>query len=528
MFLGSWQIGYSGVRFFSNLEENMSTLIERYGFQIQGVLSCYDRILIQGTLPGLCYAEGMTAFLNARKIRIFDYPRFAEPLRDQIRANAEALAQKHGLEIEFIRRIDSFRKEDRIQEILKERGRHPGLIHILSAMEACASYKPWHDKQTHKTFLKPDSGKCLHYYFYFIDEVLGLCYLRVPTWSPFRLQFYFNGHNLLAGQLKKEGIGYKLVDNAFTDIADFAKAQKLADTFKVEMLHKALDRFARSYCPVLKSLELDYHWSVMQAEYATDIIFKKPEDLKTLYESLSRTAIHAVKVQHVATFLGRKLHGLYEGDVGNHFHTRIEGTRIKHHMGPTSLKMYDKFGLVLRIETTTNDLSFFKHYRQVEQKDGSRTFKLAPLKKSIYSLQPDLRELLSAANQRYLAFLSDLDDPSVEVKNLEKISEPLEDHGRSYSGYNFFRHEDQTLFETLLRGEFNISGLRNKNLRSLLGKTTAQISYALKRLRLHGLVRKIGRSYKYYLTDLGRRVALTGLKLKELYIIPALAKGFAL
>ena len=390
-------------------------------------------------------------------------------------------------------------------------------------MESCPSYKPWHDKTTHKTFLKPDSGKCLHYYFYFIDTAFGLCYLRVPTWCPFRLQFYFNGHNWLASELKKRGVAYQLVDNAFTDIEDFAQAQKLSDNLGVQSLHKALDRFAHLYCPVLKTLGETYHWSIMQVEYATDVVFNKPEDLKTLYDSLIRTAVHAVKADQVATFLGRKLHGRYEGEVGNHFHTRIEGTRIKHHMGPAALKMYDKFGRILRIETTANDVTFFKHYRQVEQRNGERVFKLAPVKKSIYSLQPDLRELLGAANQRYLAFLSELEDPSVETRSLQKISEPLESNGRSYAGYNFFCQEDQTLFETILRGEFNISGLRNKNLRNLLDKTTAQISYALKRLRLHGLIKKIGRSYKYYLTDFGRRVAVTGLKLKQLFVIPALA-----
>ena len=505
----------------------MTTLIDRYASQIRGVLSCYDRVIIQGTLPDVCHAKGMTAYLNERKVRIFDYPRFAEPLRDQIRSNAEELAQKHGLEIEFIRKMDSFRKEDRIQEILKTRGTHPGLVHIFSAMETCPSYQPWHDKQTHKTFLKPNTGKCLHYYFYFIDAAFGLCYLRVPTWCPFRLQFYFNGHNWLASELTKKGIPYRLVDNAFTSIDDFAKAQKLADHLRVETLHKALDRFAQLYSPVLKTLERTYHWSLMQIEYATDIVFHKAEDLKPLYDSLIRTSIHAVKADHVATFLGRKLHGLYEGEVGNDFHTRIEGTRIKHHMGPASLKMYDKFGFILRIETTANKVSFFKHYREVEQKNGERVFKLACVKKSIYSLQPDLAELLGAVNQRYLDFLSDLEDPSVEIKSLKKISEPLESGGRSYSGYNFFRQDDQALFETILRGEFNISGLRNKNLRPLLDKTAAQISYALKRLRLHGLIKKVGRSYKYYLTDFGRRVALMGLKLKELFVIPSLAKGLA-
>jgi hypothetical protein len=104
----------------------------------------------------------MTAYLKAHQVRIFDYPRFAEPYRDQIRANAERLAQEHGVEIEFMRKT-TFRKEARIKEVLAQRGEHPGLVHIRSAMETCPTYKPWHDKTTHQTFLKPDSGKCLHY-----------------------------------------------------------------------------------------------------------------------------------------------------------------------------------------------------------------------------------------------------------------------------------------------------------------------------------------------------------------------------
>jgi hypothetical protein len=169
----------------------MLLLTERYSDKIAGQLSCYDRVVIQGTLPNFCYAEGMTAFLYANKIRIFDYPRFAEPLKNELRENAQRIAKENGLEIEFIRK-GKYDKEKRIASILNERGRHPGLVHIFSAMELCPTYKPWHDQKTHRTYLKPDQSKCLHYYFYFIDEKLGLCYVRVPTWCPFRLQIYFN------------------------------------------------------------------------------------------------------------------------------------------------------------------------------------------------------------------------------------------------------------------------------------------------------------------------------------------------
>jgi len=189
------------------------SLIERYRERMHGVLSCYDRIVVTGTLPGACHAKGMTSFLYTQNIRIFDYPRFAEPLRDRIRARAQELAAEHGAVIEHINKAH-IRKEDVVAKVLARRGNHPGLVHVISAMEACGSYKPWHDKATGKTFLRSDSGKCLHYYFYFLDEQLGLCYLRVPTWCPFRLQFYCNGHSWLERRLIAEGIGYTAADNA--------------------------------------------------------------------------------------------------------------------------------------------------------------------------------------------------------------------------------------------------------------------------------------------------------------------------
>jgi hypothetical protein len=376
---------------------DIELLTERYGAQIAGVLSCWDRVLVFGALPRICYAGGMTSYLYEHKVRIFDYPRFAEPFRDKLHENAERLAAEAGIEIEFICKRN-VRKEDRVKEVLTQLGDHCGLVCILSAVEPCSTYKPWHDKQTGKTFLKPDDGKCLHYYFYFIDEELGLCYVRVPTWLPCRLQIYFNGHNWLAARLRKQKIDFTLRDNAFTGIADWKRAQSLADQLRIQKLHRKLNEFASRFCPVHRSLGMSYHWSVDQCEYATDIVFRKQADLQPLYENLSRTAIHTVKPDNSATFLGRKLDTGYEGEMGNRFNVRTEGTRIKHTLGPCSLKLYDKFGLILRVETTVNDLTFFKHYREVEHRDGNRETKWAAMQKTIYSL-PALRELLAAANR---------------------------------------------------------------------------------------------------------------------------------
>ena len=504
----------------------MQNFIERHNTKIKGVISCFDRIVLTGTIPGICYAEGMTSLLFKKNIRIFDYTDFVEPMREEIRLNAEKLAEENGLEIDFVRK-KNFRKEDRINDIIKQRGSLPGLVHIFSAMEPCTAYKPWHNKKTHKTYLKTVPGKCLHYYFYFITADLGLCYLRVPTWAPFRLQFYCNGHNLLASILSKKNIDFQMLDNVFVQIDNFDKAQKFADDINVKRLHRQLDKIVRQYCPIIRYFTNSYHWSFMQLEYATDIIFKRKSDLKPIYDEIVRTAIHSVKAENIATFLGRKLHGGYQDEMGNNFNTRIEGTCIKHRMGKVAIKMYDKFGIVLRVETVANDVSFFKHHRRVEHRDGTWEMKTAPLKKSIYSL-PMLVELMKASNRRYIEFISVIDDPTGGIKDLNKISRSVKEDDRSYRGFNLFDGDDLELFSAIIRGEFNISGFSNKSLRKVIkGKKGHQVSRLLKRLRKHGLIKKIGNTYKYYLTALGRRVTATALKLREMYIIPSLRGVFA-
>jgi hypothetical protein len=288
----------------------VETFSERYPERIRGVISCFDRVVISGTLPNIRHCGAMAAYLTAMGIKLFEYTTFVNKLRNELRDNAQKIAEEAGLEIEFIRKLDDFRKEARIKEIVEERGDHPGLVHIFSAMERCTAFKPWHDKSTGRTTLKACDGKCLHYYFYFIDEHLGLCYLRVPTWAPFRLQFYFNGHNWLARQLDDIGFAFNLVDNAFIDISDFGQAQSIADSFNVRRLHRTLERYASMCCPVVNQFRAGVEWTIMQIEYATDIVFRKRENLQRLYEPLICTAVNAIKADDVARFLGRKqVHG---------------------------------------------------------------------------------------------------------------------------------------------------------------------------------------------------------------------------
>ena len=117
-------------------------LTDKYADKIYGTLICYDRIIIQGYIPGWSHAEGMTGYLYANNIRIFDFANFSQPLTEQIRQNAQRIADENGIEIEFIRKLRAFLKDDRIQEIIANTGKTEGLIHIFSAMEQFNTYKP--------------------------------------------------------------------------------------------------------------------------------------------------------------------------------------------------------------------------------------------------------------------------------------------------------------------------------------------------------------------------------------------------
>ena len=474
------------------------SLTERYDDRIAGVLSCYDRIVITGTLPGVCYADGMTRYLHAMGIRIFDYPQFAMRLRDRVRDRAASVAADAGVTIEHIAK-SHIRKEEVVARVLARRGDHPRLVHILSAMEACDAYQPWHDKQTHKTFIRPDSGKCLHYYFYFLDARFGLIYLRVPTWAPFRLQFYCNGHSWLARELTAKGIGHTMADNAFVRIDDWPQAQALADTLSPDQLHRTLDRY-----------------------YATDLAFRSTATLGPLYEQLIRESVLNVKAEQVATFLGRQITPRLAQEIGSQFSTRIEGTCVKHRFGKSSIKMYDKCGIVLRIETTANDVSFFRHHRKVEHREGPSTRALAPVKKSIYSLI-DLREILYGCNRRYLAHLSALDDFSAGVRALRRLTTPRDVDGKTIKGINFFEPGDSALLRALQNPRVNIAGVRRAELLPELGMfSPTRLSRQLRRLLDIGVIKRVTGTYRYYLTKAGRAATAAAARLTQAVIIPAM------
>jgi hypothetical protein len=225
----------------------------------------------------------------------------------------------------------------------------------------------------------------------------------------------------------------------------------------------------------------------------------------------------------VATFLGHKITPQLAQEIGSQFATRIEGTCVKHRFGKSSIKLYDKFALVLRIETTTNDVSTFKHYRKVEHQQGPASA-LAPVKKNIYSLTA-LAHILLGCNRRYLEYLSSLDDFSAGIRALDRLTQPRPVNGRTLRGLNFFSRAEQTLLSALQRPAFNIAGLRRADLLPLLAQCSpATLTRHLARLRQLGVIKRLAGTYRYYLTRARRAAIAAGRRLTEDTILPALAQ----
>lgn len=503
----------------------MLDLLKRYADRIEGFLSCFDRLIIWGTLPSVSHPGGLHKYLSSTGTHLHEFSDFAIRLRDQLDAHLIALARAEQVQIEYLPSPHACRKEARIQSILQERGTHPGLVHIFTVLEPARVFEARKGKGDTASLIMR-RGKCKHYYLYFIDPQFGLCHLRISTWLPFWTQFYCNGHSWLARELERQGIPFTQVDNAFTACGDWPRAQALAAAFPVRELHQALDGYVQRFCPVIQALgQAAYHWSITQAEFATDVVFRRPEDLRALYDHLRRQAIHTVRAADIATFVSRPLpRDPAEAELGSNLRTTLEGTRVRHQWGRhVALKMYDKHGVILRIETTTSDVSFFHHHREVVHRDGTSSLHMAPMRKTIYSL-PILGHCLAACNRRYLAFLTALDDPTCGAETVEQLAEPAREHNRSYRGFNLFARSDMELFLALTRGEWCIRGFSNADLRRLLQwPTRGQVSALLKRLRLHALITRQGGSYRYRLTETGQRLIIAALRLRQEQVVPALA-----
>ena len=497
----------------------MRKFLAKHGAAITGTLSCFDRLLFKGHLA-LGYDQAMANFLLQRGIPFTRFKPFVLAQAERLKTHARALAEQTGRPWEYFE--SPVRKDQRARAIAERDGITAGLVCVFSTVEPCRTFRLAYAPG--RPTLRSAWRKCLFLYFYFIDPEFGLLHVRLQTWFPFTIHVYVNGHEWLARQLDQRGVRYRRLDNAFLWLEDPGRAQRLADRFATLPWPTILERLARRVNPLLRDLlaGFRYYWASHQAEYATDVLFTNRVALRDLYVRLLRHATLCLRAEDVLTFLGRKLHGRFAGEVMNDWKRRWPGARVKHWMKANWIKMYDKHGCVLRIETVINDPYEFKVRRRCGR-PGRRVLGWYPLPKGVAFL-PRYAGVATAANHRYLDALAVVDDPAPGYRALDRLTQPVRDaHDRASRAFNPAAPSDLALFAAVLHGEHTLHGFRNRDVRTQLfgaraapdRRRSGQVSRLIKRLHLRGLVAKIPRSRRWRVTQLGHAVMSATIELRE-------------
>jgi hypothetical protein len=506
----------------------MDAFLQRHQSRIMGVLSGYDRILFRGTLRSISYVAGLDRFLGAHRVLYKHFESFAQQLTKRVKKHAKQLAAEHRRPYIHLESA-SASKEDLARSILERDAVKAGLVCVLSCVEPCQSFTVRKDQAAKRLQLVACPRKCLHLYFYFVDREFGLMHVRLETWLPMTIQVCVNGREYLARRLDRAGIGYHKADNCFLAIEDLAAAQRMIDDLEKRNWTRFLTRLAERLNPWVRpgnDLGLfGYYWTVRQSEYATDVMFRSPEDLAVLYPALVDHAIRHFQSQDVMRFLGRRTNIRFSGEASSNIAHRPEGVRVKHWVEENSIKMYDKQGSVLRIETTLNNPRRLK-VRRTATRHGQRCQAWLRLRKGVVDFQRRT-DICRAANGRYLEALGVVGEPSPTRFLLDPVSQRKIHCGRPYRALRPIDPEEAKLFAILTDGKFLLQGFRNADLRRKLypqaatdalqrQKASARISRVLRLLRAHGLVRKVSATFYYRITKHGHCVMATALKLREI------------
>lgn len=503
----------------------MEGFIQKYQQDVTGVLNGWDRLRIRGTLRALAVASGMMNYLHQLGVLLKDFGTFVEQASARIKQACEQTAENLNRPIRYLASSKTC-KEDLASATARQDGITEGLVCLLKAVEPCMSYEIHRDRTKKKLVLQPGIRKCLHMYLYWMDRDFGLMHARLQTWFPMTMTVCLNGRSWLARQMDRRAMQYVQADNCFLSLPDPPRAQRLMDGLLRWDWPGFLDKIAARVNPalpeILRGYGVRYYWSACESEWASDVMFRSPSCLASIYPALARGAITAFDSSNVLRFLGKKLNGNFLGQVTSDYRRRPEGLRVKHAVGRNSVKMYDKQGSVLRVETTINDPEDMKVYRRLES-DPQGPMAWRPMRRGVVDLRRRA-EVGQGCNNRYYQALASLDTSMALRELVEPICRPARLGRCRLRAMRPWAAEDMALLQTINRAQFTLNGFRNRDLVAAMHgplgaqerrRASARMGHRLRLLRAHHLVKKIPHSHRYQLTAAGRQTVTAILQAQD-------------
>jgi len=508
----------------------VKSFLAKHAEKIQGVLECFDRVIVRGHLP-MAGPGYFSTWLYSKQIALnlqsppegwWNFKDAAPWFSKKVKAHALSLAEK--AKRPYTHLSSRQRMEDNARPLAACDGITEGLVCVHGTHETCRTFRVRYGEGAPKA--GPDRRVCLVRYYYFLDRDFGLMHVKVQTWFPFTIQVYVNGHEWLARKLSAQGMHYRKVDKAFTWLEDAARATELARGFWRRDWPKLLDVWARRVNPLWSDwlAAQNYYWVIDQAEFSTDVIFKDRSALQTLRPRLYEHAALCFGAEQLLTFLGRKYTENFRGEIKTPWHQREPGAAVKHWLKRNALKLYDKDGRMVRVEPVINDPNEFMVHRSRDKQDGTQEVGWYPMTKGVANLYR-YAEVSRQASARYLEALAVVDDLGAGQRELDRRCAPVLYPGRRRRALQPLAPADQALFRAALRGEFLLRGFRNGEFAEVLQgpapqdprerrRRCGQISRRISLLRAHGRLAKVPRARRYRVSKRGGRFMATARHLR--------------
>ncbi len=495
-------------------------ILEQNKNKINGILETFDRMIVNGYLLNLCNYRQFLYYLIQNNVKLKHFDKFALQQTESLVNNIENYVKNNNAEVTYLNsgKID---KDGFAKNIFNHNPNKIGLITALSTVELCNTMTVKPNQETKKLEVTSKPTKCKHYYFYYNDEEFGWMYLKIQTWFPYNVQIYINGREYLSKIFDKENIKYEMYNNSFSYIEDFDKAQKLADGILNKKISDSFDGLVsqiNNHLPNIESIfSHSYYWCIDQCEFATDINFKSRNDLSLFYKTLVETAYFTFSSEDIYSFFGRnvsRIHNFSKGEIVSDLRNRYQGYRIKFKINDNQIKMYDK-GNNLRIEVTINNPKDFKVLKEkekiIEHKSIEKVKVWVSMGKSIANLYRYV-EISKSITKRYIEALPEVNTDEVPIYEIQKVSSSIIINDKKYTGFNILQKDTLKLLSIISSGEYLINGFSNKNIRNkyfeieISKKEINKLTRLLAKLKAHGIIKKVARKNKYYLTTNGRKI----------------------
>ena len=406
----------------------------------------------------------------------------------------------HALPIEWAEKGVS--KEDQVRPYLQrlERKNQFGVYFIYRSMEIGPTFRSSTPKfptsDPDYRILRRRRSRYTHYYFYIRDQELGPIALCVGSFLPFQINCWLNGHSFMQQQLQRQGIGFRKNDNAFLQADDPKALQEIANQLTASLIEGRLNRWIRELGPKFslqerQSIPLQRHFSMPQVEYCRNFVFRRNFPIHKLFERSCDLSLWRLRGDKIAQVFGFRVNRRLRGKL----HRVLERMEHGHHVFRAGckkavLRMYEKYATFLRVEVLSNHLRDFR------------------IGKSLHNLEA-VRQTLASVTDRFAV--------SVDFPFFQRLALPLTRGQSRIPGIQIHNTRMIRLMEVLLHSGPTLTGWSSREIYQALLQTftlsaqqytLTQLRYDLRKMKGHGLIERVGRQYRYRLTEKGCRTSL--------------------